>query len=135
MSVEQPWGIIELASTYDLSKYQVLFFVVALFVVLGCFFGAIELMVMTLPFIFPLLVGFGFDPVWLGVFITIMIEIGMITPPVGVNLYVLLAVTRGEVELGDIAKQTVPYWILLLVGTFIITVFPQVALFLPNLIM
>lgn len=130
-----PRQLIELIASYDLSKYQVVSIVILIYVVLGCFFDGLSLMLMTLPFIFPIFIGFGFDPVWLGIFVTIMIEIGMITPPVGVNLYILSAIVGQEVPLGDIAIATIPYWILLLVGTFILILFPEIALFLPDTLM
>jgi TRAP-type C4-dicarboxylate transport system permease large subunit len=90
-------------------------------------------MLLTLPFIFPLMTSYGFDPVWLGVLITVMIEIGMITPPVGVNLYVLAAITRNELTLPEIAISTIPFWILMLGGTVLLVLFPEIALFLPSL--
>src|SRR5690606_29347484 len=92
-----PRDIVEVIAAYDLTRYEVLIAVVAMYVVLGCFFDGISLMLMTLPFVYPIMVGLQFDPVWLGIIITIMIEIGMITPPVGVNLYVLVAITRQDV--------------------------------------
>lgn len=127
-----PRELVEYLAAFDLGPYQVLFAVVVMYVILGCFFDGISLMLMTLPFVFPLLTSLGFDPVWLGVLITIMIEIGMITPPVGVNLYVLAAVAKNEVALGEIAKASLPYWLVLLLGALLLTVFPQIALFIPT---
>ena len=80
------------------------------------------------------LAAVGFDPVWIGVFVTIMVEIGMLTPPVGVNLFIMIALTKGKVSLGELSKECLPYWIMLLVGTLLMTAFPQIALFLPNLV-
>jgi TRAP-type C4-dicarboxylate transport system permease large subunit len=91
-------------------------------------------MIMTLPLVFPLMTGLGFDPVWLGIIITMLIEIGAITPPVGVNLYVLLAISRGEVSLPAAARATVPYWGMLVLAILILTVFPGIALYLPGFI-
>jgi|GEM_PF-4387612 len=79
------------------------------------------------------MVAAGFDPVWIGVFVTIMVEIGMLTPPVGVNLFIMLAITRGKVSMGELSTECLPYWMMLLVGTVLMTVFPQIALFLPQL--
>jgi len=128
-----PRHIVEVAGSLDLSAWQLVVFVVVVYVVLGCLFDGISLMLLTLPFIFPLMTSYGFDPVWLGVFITVMIEIGMITPPVGVNLYVLAAITRNELALPEIAISTIPFWILMLVGTALLVLFPEIALFLPSL--
>lgn len=113
---------------------MVLLLVVLVYLVLGCFFDGLSLMIMTLPLVFPLLTGLGYDPVWLGVMITLMIEVAAITPPIGVNLYVLLAVSNNEVRLPEAAVATIPYWLLLLFGALLLTLFPQIALFLPNLV-
>jgi len=118
-----------------LSKYAVLLLVVAVYLILGCFFDGISLMLMTLPLVFPVMMGVGFDPVWTGVIITILIEIGMLTPPVGMNLFVLVAITNGEVTLAQAARAALPYWLLLLLGVLILTLAPGIALVLPNMVM
>jgi C4-dicarboxylate transporter, DctM subunit len=64
----------------------------------------------------------------------VMIEIGMITPPVGMNLFVLVAITRGEVSLAQAARASVPYWVLMLFGALLLTLFPTIALLLPRLV-
>jgi tripartite ATP-independent transporter DctM subunit len=122
-------GIADLA----VSRYVVLGLVVAFYLILGCFFDGISLLLMTIPLVFPVMTGLGFDAVWLGVIITILIEIGMLTPPVGINLFVLVAITENEVSLAEAAKATIPYWIFLLGGVVILTVFPEIALYLPSL--
>jgi TRAP-type C4-dicarboxylate transport system permease large subunit len=113
----------------------VLLLVIAVYLVLGCFFDGISLMLMTLPLVYPVMMGVGFDPVWTGVLITIMIEIGMLTPPVGMNLFVLVAITNGEVTLARAAQASLPYWLVMLVGVAILTMAPDIALVLPNLVM
>ncbi|MDT2079067.1 MAG: TRAP transporter large permease subunit, partial [Planktomarina sp.] len=112
----------------------VLLIVVLIYLALGCFFDGLSLMIMTLPVVFPLLTGLGFDPIWIGVIITIVIEIGQITPPVGLNLSVLTALTNNEVSLGRVAIATVPYWLIHLFAILILTIFPMIALYLPNLL-
>ena len=111
-----------------------LLIVILIYLVLGCFFDGLSLMIMTLPVVFPLLTGLGFDPIWIGVIITIVIEIGQITPPVGLNLSVLTALTNNEVSLGRVAYATVPYWLIHLCAIAVLTLFPILALFLPNLL-
>ncbi len=73
------------------------------------FFDGLSLMIMTLPIVVPSVVGLGYDEVWLGVIITIMIEIKQVTPPVGLNLSVLVSVTKEKVSLGEAAIATIPY--------------------------
>jgi C4-dicarboxylate transporter DctM subunit len=130
-----PQELIETIQNMGMSKYYVLTLIVLLYLILGCLFDGLSLMVMTLPIVFPLMTNLGFDPVWLGVIITIMIEIGQITPPVGLNLSVLVAVTDNKVGLGETAIATSPYWILLLFGILIVTIFPSIILYIPNNLM
>ena len=80
------------------------------------------------------MISLGFDPVWLGVIITLLIEIGAITPTVAVNLYVLLAISRDEVTLPEAAKATIPYWGILILAIVILTAFPEIALYLTQFI-
>lgn len=130
-----PQALLETVLAGALDKYTVLLIVVIVYLVLGCFFDGLSLMVMTLPIVFPLMTKLGFDPIWLGVIITIMIEIGQITPPVGLNLSVLTVLTKGEVSLGRAARAAVPYWVMLLLAVGILTLFPSIATFLPDLLM
>ena len=130
-----PQAILEGVRASGLGPLSVLALVVLVYLVLGCFFDGLSLMVMTLPITFPLMTGLGYEAVWLGVVITIMIEIGQVTPPVGLNLSVLVSVTRGEVSLGEAAVATVPYWLILLAGVALLTAAPQLALFLPGALM
>ena len=127
-----PKDIVAYAQQLSLTKYEVLAFVVVFYLIMGIFFDGISLMLTTVPFIFPVMTAAGFDPVWLGVFVTIMIEIGMLTPPVGVNLFIMLAIARQQVTMKQLGRECLPYWIMLLVGTALMTVFPQIALWLPQ---
>lgn len=128
-----PQEILEVTVSSGLGKYGVFITVILIYVLMGCIFDGLSMMIMTLPIVFPLLVGYGFDPVWIGVVITIMIEIGQVTPPVGLNLSVLTAITKNEVTLGRVAIATIPYWFILLLSVAILTIAPQIALFLPDI--
>ena len=130
-----PQAILESVEAVNLGPRTVLVLVVLIYLVLGCFFDGLSLMIMTLPIVFPLMTGLGYDAIWLGVIITIMIEIGQVTPPVGLNLSVLVSVTREEVTLGAAALATIPYWLLLLFGVALLTAIPQLALYLPGVLM
>ena len=129
-----PYEVMSWIQSLSLGPIQVLVAVVIFYLVLGCFFDGISLMLMTIPIVYPVMTGAGFDPVWLGVVITILIEIGMLTPPVGMNLFVLTGITNNEVSLVDAARAAIPYWLLLLFGVALLTIFPQLALFLPNMV-
>ncbi len=130
-----PQAILESTLAGGLGKYEVLAVVVLVYLVMGCFFDGLSLMVMTLPVVFPLMTQLGFDPIWLGVVITILIEIGQLTPPVGLNLSVLTVLTKNEVTLGRAAVAATPYWLMLLLAVGILTVFPAIATFLPDWVM
>ncbi|MBC6718610.1 TRAP transporter large permease [Aurantimonas sp. DM33-3] len=127
-----PIEVMSWIESMNLTPIMVLVLISVFYLVLGCFFDGISLMLMTLPIVFPVMTGVGFDPVWLGVIITILIEIGMLTPPVGMNLYVLTGITGNRVTLLQAAYASLPFWILLLLGVVILTVFPAIVLFLPR---
>ncbi len=130
-----PQAILETALAGGLGKYSVFAIVVLVYLVLGCFFDGLSLMVMTLPIVFPLMTQLGFDAIWLGVIITILIEIGQLTPPVGLNLSVLTVITDNEVPLGRAAVAATPYWMVLLLAVGILTLFPAIATLLPKMLM
>ncbi|MCC7276374.1 MAG: TRAP transporter large permease [Alphaproteobacteria bacterium] len=129
-----PKEIVAWAEAMSLSKYEILFFVVIFYLIMGIFFDGISLMLTTVPFIFPVMTHAGFDPVWLGVFVTIMIEIGMLTPPVGVNLFVMMAIARGAITMKELGRECLPYWLMLLLGTALMTVWPDIATWLPRVV-
>ncbi|MGX9964218.1 TRAP transporter large permease [Roseomonas sp. F4] len=127
-----PQQLLASVAEWGLSRWVLLLVVVAVYLLLGMFFDGLSMMIMTLPLVFPLLTGVGFDAVWLGVVVTLMIEVGMLTPPVGMNLFVLVGITGGEVKLGEAALAALPYWIALLVGVALLCLFPGIATFLPS---
>ncbi|MBU8544573.1 MULTISPECIES: TRAP transporter large permease [Roseomonadaceae] len=128
-----PQQLLATVGEWGLSRWLLLAVVVAVYLLLGVFFDGLSMMIMTLPLVFPLLTGVGFDAVWLGVVVTLMIEVGMLTPPVGMNLFVLVGITGGEVKLGEAALAALPYWIALLVGVALLCLFPGIATWLPSL--
>ena len=130
-----PQSILETVRETNLGPIAVLITVILVYLILGCFFDGLSLMIMTLPILLPLMIGLGYDPIWLGVIVTIMIEIGQVTPPVGLNLSVLVSVTKEKVSLGETALATMPYWLILLLGIGILTLAPEIALFLPSRLM
>ena len=104
--------------------------VVIVMLILGCFMEPVGILMITMPFVFPTLTAMGFDPIWLGVECTLACMIGMITPPVGMNLFVLKGCVPG-LDLSTIIKGAIPMCILMLIGLVIIAVFPALATFLP----
>jgi TRAP-type C4-dicarboxylate transport system permease large subunit len=98
---------------------------------MGCLMDPSSMVILTVPFIFPTLTSLGFDPIWIGVVATLSVEIGMITPPVGLNLFVLRS--NSGLKMSTIIKGSLPYVIVLLIGLVILTLFPQIALLIPSL--
>jgi tripartite ATP-independent transporter DctM subunit len=119
----------------ELSPAVLMMAIMAMYLLLGCLFDGISMMVITLPFIAPIMKTLGYDPVWLGVFITIMIEIGAITPPFGVNLFVVKSVLGSDVTMGRLSLYAIPYWGILLAVVVLAIPFPELMLALPNLVM
>ena len=91
------------------------------------------LIVVTIPIFFPVVMKLGFDPIWFGVIIVLVCEMGVITPPVGVNVFVIHGISP-DVPLETIFKGIFPFLAALIIETIILMIFPQIATFLPNLI-
>lgn len=115
------------------SPYVILFGIMAVYIVGGCLMDALSFLIITINIFFPIIVNAGFDPIWFGVVIVILMEAGAITPPVGLNVYVIRGISD-DVELQDIFRGVLPYLMMLLLGLIMLTVFPQIALFLPGLV-
>ncbi|GAI25975.1 unnamed protein product, partial [marine sediment metagenome] len=98
----------------------------------GCFIDSLALILLTVPIFFPVITTLGFDPIWFGVIIVLVTQIGVISPPLGTNVYIISGVAK-DVPLGTIFRGVIPFLIALIVCTAIIVAFPQVALFLPSL--
>jgi len=114
------------------SKYVVLSIIIVIYLILGCFLDAISMMVLTMPVIFPVVKTLGFDPIWFGVVCVIMMEAGLITPPVGLNVYTLAGVVK-DVPMSTIFRGSMPFLIAMLAVTVLIAVFPGIALYLPSM--
>jgi len=125
-----PTMITQKISALNLSPYGVLLILAALYIVLGMFLDGTSMTVMTVPIAVPLIVQAGFDPLWFGIYLVIMIEMSALTPPVGLNLFVLQGLTRQS--LGETVRAAVPFFLLLCLGTAILAAFPQIVLWLPN---
>lgn len=129
-----PRSVIMNIQELGLPPIAVAFLIYILYLALGCFFEFVSMLLMTLPFTFPLMMGIGVDPFWFAIVLVITGEMGLLTPPVGMNLYVLQGVTHGEVSLGEVARGSVPYFLMLGVTLFLITIFPQLCTWLPSLL-
>lgn len=129
-----PESISRAVAESGLSPLVVLLAVYIMYLVLGCLLAAIEMLLITLPFTFPLVMALGYDPVWFGIAVVMLIEIGMLTPPLGMNLFVILAISRGRMSLGELARACIPFWLILMLSLAVITFYPRMVLFLPDLV-
>ncbi len=125
-----PSAITQFIINSGMNKYVLLIMLYIMWLILGCLMDPGSMVILTVPFLFETMVSLGFDPVWLGVVSCLCTEIGMISPPVGLNLFVLKANTN--VDMKYIMSGSVPYIIVLLIGLVLLTIFPEIALFLPN---
>jgi C4-dicarboxylate transporter DctM subunit len=116
-----------------LPDWGILCAIYLLYLVLGCFFDGTSLLLVSLPLVQPLVSHLGVDIIWFGVIATILIEIGMITPPVGMNLFVIMSVC--EVTLSQSVRSSVPFFFIMLAFVGLFTAFPQIVTFLPNMIL
>ena len=119
-----------LATEAELNRNIVLTLLVLAYIILGCFMEGLAIMVLTIPIVFPMVLDMGFDPVWFGVIITLVMEMSLITPPVGINVFIISGITK-EVPMYTIFRGVIPFWFAMLACIILITVFPQIALYLP----
>jgi TRAP-type C4-dicarboxylate transport system permease large subunit len=124
-------GLIAYVGELEVSRYVVLALFALMYLVLGAVLDTFGMIILTLPFVFPVILALGFDRVWFGIFLTIMIELALITPPIGINVYVMKRVAP-EVPLGAIFRGAAPFVVLTLVVVVLITAFPQIVLWLPS---
>ncbi len=115
----------------NLSPYMLMLLLGCVYIVLGCLLDGFSIVLMTLPIALPMVTAAGFDPIWFGIYLILMVEVSQITPPVGFNLFVIQGLTGEPVT--KIARYALPFFFLMLFTTAIITIFPQIALFLPDL--
>jgi TRAP-type C4-dicarboxylate transport system permease large subunit len=114
-----------------LSPWAMLLVVVLFYLVLGCFMETLSMMITTIPIIAPVMVALGFDPIWVGIVIVILIEAALITPPVGLNLYVVQSLRSGG-RLDDVIVGALPFVGAMMLMIALLAAFPGIALWLPN---
>ena len=114
-----------------LNRYIVMCILIFIYLILGCLMEGLSIIILTIPITYPLILKMGFDPIWFGVMITVLIEMGLITPPVGVNVFVIAGVAK-DVPMYSIFRGIVPFVFAMLVLIALLLIFPQIALYLPH---
>ena len=127
-------GIAEAIKGLGLGAVGTMLLIVVFYLILGCFMETISMMILTTPFIAPVVFGLGWDPVWWGIVLTILIEAALITPPVGLNLYVVQGL-RARGVIGDVIRGALPFVGAMLVLIAMLMLLPDIALWLPRLVM
>jgi C4-dicarboxylate transporter, DctM subunit len=126
-----PAAITTAITGLGLSPYLLMILLGAFYILLGCLLDGFSIVVMTLPIALPMVMAAGFDPIWFGIYLILMVEVSQITPPVGFNLFVIQGLTDEPIM--KIAGYAMPFFFLMLLTTAILTVFPEIALYLPQL--
>jgi len=125
-----PAAVAEFVSSLGLSSFMLIVALIVFYLILGCFLDGFSMIVMTLPIVMPIVKAAGFDPIWFGVFLVLVVEMAQITPPVGFNLFVIQGLT--DDGLGYIARVTLPFLSIMVFFTMLLALFPDIALWLPR---
>ena len=128
-----PAHIVNFATSLGLPNWGLLLLLYFIYLVMGCFIDGITIMIITLPIIAPLITAMGMSLLWFGIAMVILVELSQLTPPVGMNLYIIRNISGGKIE--DVIMGSLPFLIAMALALLIITVFPSLALYLPELIM
>ena len=126
-----PQNLTEFLTGLGLSRYATLILILLLFMVMGCFLDAMAMIILMVPIVFPVIMELGFDPIWFGVIIVMTVELGLITPPVGMNVYVIKSIAS-RVGLTTIFRGVFPFVIADVLRLILLLAFPALVLFLPN---
>ena len=117
-------------NSLELSPYTLIFVLMIFYIILGMFLDGISAVVLTMAIIEPMIRQAGFDMIWFGIFLVVVVEMAQITPPVGFNLFVLQGMAKKD--MGFIAKSAFPLFLLMIFATIILVVFPEIAMWLPE---
>ena len=128
---QTPQKVTEFLTALGLGRYGVLALIMLMYLVLGCLMDAMAMIILTIPIIFPVITHLGFDPIWFGVIIVMTVELGLIHPPVGMNVFVIKSVIK-DVTFSTIFKGVIPFILTDLIRLVILIAFPILALWLPS---
>jgi TRAP-type C4-dicarboxylate transport system permease large subunit len=124
--------ITEFVVNLQVSPFVVLGLIYLLLFGLGCLIDGVSMLLITAPMILPIVTGLGFDPIWYGIVYVLTVEVAVLTPPVGINLYVLMGIAP-DYSLTEIVRGSIPFILIEVLAIVLVTAFPQIALWLPSL--
>ena len=128
---EIPEDLVTFLVGLDVGNLGVLIIILLTYIVLGTFLEGLAMLVLTLPIVYPLILQLGLSPIWFGVVVVIVLEMGLISPPVGVNVFVVRGIAP-DVPMGTIFRGIWPFWFAMAACLAILVAFPDIALILPN---
>ena len=128
---QAPQGLVAFIGGLDIGAYGVLVVIIVFYLILGCLLDVVSMIILTVPIVYPLVTQIGFDPIWFGVIIVMIMELGLITPPIGLNVFVIKGVVR-DVSMTEIYKGVAPFIGTDVVRLALLLAFPQIVLFLPR---
>jgi len=126
-----PSALSNLVTAYNLPPWMVMGLILLIYIALGCVFESLSMLLLTVPIFFPVVTGLGYDPIWFGIIVVVVTEISLITPPVGLNVFVLRAVV-GDVPTATIFRGVTPFWMVDIIRLIILLSLPGLVLLLPN---
>ncbi len=126
-----PQNVTEFLTGLGVGPYGVLALILLMYLVLGCLMDAMAMIILTVPIIYPVIVALGFDPIWFGIIVVMVVELGLIHPPVGMNVFVIKSVIK-DVSFNTIFRGVLPFIAMDLVRLLLLIAFPVLALWLPN---
>ena len=127
-----PMSLANYIGSLNVSKYAIVMMMFAVYIFLGMIMDELPMIMLTVPIFLPIIHQLGFDVIWFGVFIILMMEMGAITPPVGLNCFIISGVAK-DIPLSTIYRGVLPFTITIVVGVILMLVFPQIAMILPNM--
>ncbi len=125
-------SIIDFIAAMGLTPTETLLIIIVFYLLLGMFMETLSMMLTTVPIVFPIVSGLGYDPVWFGILVTVLMEAALITPPIGVNLYVVHGVRNGQGKFNDVAIGSIPFVVAMIGLVALLMFFPDLALYLPT---
>ena len=126
-----PRYLITVVENSGLDAFGVLLLIMVFYLVLGCFMDAMSMIMLTIPFVFPLISSLGFDPIWFGILVVTVAELGLITPPVGMNIFVVLGVANG-LSSSSVMRGILPFIVADIVRLALLIFIPAITLYLPS---
>ena len=125
--------VTQFIESLGLTPLQMIVAIVVFYIVLGCFLETFSMMLTTVPLIAPIIIALGYDPIWFGILLMVLLEMALITPPIGINLYVIQGI-RNDIRFNDVAIGSFPFVVAMALTVVLLIAFPQVALWLPDLV-